>query len=341
LKAYVIKDKSKKLIKMEELTFKELLRQSYHCLETNDFQKINDENLKLQLVDMKDNIIRSDEDLKREFKPCESTFKICWVPVQPMIGKTKIIKNALVVMIAISEYTDNTKWHNLPNVKKKDIKNFTKLFKQELKYKFVCNKEAKMNKEDVNEFLANLTVTHKLHKNEKKYDALIMIISGHGDKGDVLVTSDGKNMSINNIRTSFNSDEMESLKNCPKIFIIDACRGEHIPQPPKNTRTRGVIEKDKSYIHNDNGFFMLWSTTKGYRVYDSSLFSKHVKCTIISKYKSGYSLHQMIKEIRKKIKRVAGAHYCVESQDTVDYDIAFKKNLFPATNRSFLTFFLI
>ncbi|ETN97689.1 hypothetical protein RFI_39836, partial [Reticulomyxa filosa] len=134
--ACVIIDEIKKVIKMKELSFEELLRQTYHCLESKAFQKINNENLKLQLVDMRNNIIESDEDVMKEFESNEPTFKIIWISFQQSIilGKTKTIKNALVILIAISEYNDNDKWKNLKNVKEKDSKNFKQLFELELNY---------------------------------------------------------------------------------------------------------------------------------------------------------------------------------------------------------------
>ncbi|ETO35881.1 hypothetical protein RFI_01181 [Reticulomyxa filosa] len=115
---------------MKVLTFEELLRQSHHCLELKHFQKMSSEYLKMQLVDMEDNIIDSDEIVKKEFESNEPTFKIIWTSFQQSIifGKTKTIKNALVILIAISEYDDNNKWKNLKNVKEKDVKNFKLIF---------------------------------------------------------------------------------------------------------------------------------------------------------------------------------------------------------------------
>ncbi|ETN97973.1 hypothetical protein RFI_39549 [Reticulomyxa filosa] len=117
---------------------------------------------------MKDNIIESDEVVKKEFESNEPTFKILWTPLQQplMTGKAKSINNALVIMIAISEYEDNKKWANL----------------EKLNYELVCNEKPKMNKDDVEEFLTDLKVSHKLHTNKNQYDALIIIISGHGVK---------------------------------------------------------------------------------------------------------------------------------------------------------------
>ncbi|ETN99545.1 caspase-7 (C14 family), partial [Reticulomyxa filosa] len=178
----------------------------------------------------------------KEFENNEPTFKIRWISLQQplMIGKAKSIKNALVIMIAISEYEDNKKWPNLESAKDTDINNFKYIFEQELNYEFVCNKEPKMNKDDVNEFLVDLIAGHKLHKNKKQYDALIIIISGHGDEGDVLVMSDGEYLSIDEIKSSFDCNRMRSLKDCPKIFIIDICRGMAFKQKKNKEKNKTI-----------------------------------------------------------------------------------------------------
>ncbi|ETO24895.1 hypothetical protein RFI_12261 [Reticulomyxa filosa] len=323
--AYVIMDEKKKLIKMKELTFEELLRQTYNCLESKSFQKINKENLKLQLVDIKNNIIESDESVKKEFaNNNEPIFKIIWTSFQQqtILGKTKTIKNALVIMIAISEYDDNNIWKNLKNVKEKDIHNFKQLFEQELNYEIVYNQSPKMTKQDVQTFLAKLIVNYELHENSHKYDGLIIIICGHGENGNMLVTSDGKDVSIDRIRSSFNCHEMESFKDFPKIFIIDACRGEGIP------KTHEIVKRgnDITYGHNDDGFLVIWSTTKGHQVADLSLLSECMKNVVKSKYKSSYPFKQMLQDIRTEIRSNKSSEwYCVESQDTTDYDIIFQQ----------------
>ncbi|ETN98091.1 hypothetical protein RFI_39426, partial [Reticulomyxa filosa] len=96
------------------------------------------------------------------------------------------IKNALVILIAISEYDDNNKWKNLKNVKEKDIKNFKQLFKQELDYEMVCNPSPKMTKDDVDEFIEQVKFNFKLRKNTSKYDGIIIIVCGHGENGNML-----------------------------------------------------------------------------------------------------------------------------------------------------------
>ncbi|ETO04846.1 transcription factor with AP2 domain(s) [Reticulomyxa filosa] len=291
------------IIKMKELTFKELINQIYNYSEWN--------NLKIELFDINNNIIKTDEDVKKEFKNNQPTFKII------LTKKTKIIKNALVIMIAISEYIDNKKWINLDNIKDIDIKNFKYLFKQELNYDFIYNEKSNMDKIDVQEFMDELFINSKLRRNINNYDALIMIISGHGDIGNVLITSEGDKILIDEIQSLFDCNRMKSFQDFPKIFIIDIFCNDN------NIKMKG---KDKNNIHNDNGFLTIWSKTKGYQVSNLSLFSETMKNIISLKYKNGYSLNQMLKEIQENIqKKDSDKWYCVQSEDTTDYEIIFQQ----------------
>ncbi|ETO02948.1 hypothetical protein RFI_34462 [Reticulomyxa filosa] len=323
LTTYVKVDEREALIKMKELTFEELLYQSYHCLERKDIQKMKNEHVKLDLTNIKDKIIESDNDVKREFKKNELSFKIILTPFQPIInGKTKTIKNALVIMIAISEYNDNTQWPNLPNVKEKDLKNFEQLFQKELNYTFEWSQSTQMIRQGVQSFLTKTIAKHDLHENTNKYDGLIIIICGHGEDGNMLVASDGKYISIDEMRASFNCYKMEAFKDLPKILIIDSCRGENIPKSYEIV-TRG---NKMLHGHNDDGFLIIWSTTKGHRVVDLSLLSQCMKNVVTSKYKSGYPFKRMLEDIRTEIRTNKSSEwYCVESQDTTNYDIIFQQ----------------
>ncbi|ETN99890.1 hypothetical protein RFI_37577, partial [Reticulomyxa filosa] len=90
---------------MKEQTFEELFCQNYYCLEWKDIKKIRNENVRFELVNMENNIIESDKDVKRKFKKIKPSFKIIWTSFQPIIiGKTKTIKNALVMVIAIKTF---------------------------------------------------------------------------------------------------------------------------------------------------------------------------------------------------------------------------------------------
>ncbi|ETO04845.1 hypothetical protein RFI_32551 [Reticulomyxa filosa] len=314
---------------MNELTFEELVRQSYNCLEWKHLQKIRNENVRLELVDMNDNTIESDEAVQMSFENNEPFFKIKLTPFQhPVtIEKKKTIKNALVIMIGISEYTNNKNWCNLPGVKEDNTENFKQLFEQELNYTFVCNPSPSMTKEDVQDFMDRVIIDHGLRKNTKKYDGLIMIICGHGDQGDegdegdegdVLVTSDGGSIPIAEFRDPFNCKRMRSFEDFPKIFIIDVCRSKSNPESQKPATT------EKGKLHKDDGFLVIWSTTKGNTVADLSLLSEYMKNIVTSTYKSGHPFKQALQDIRTEI-RNKNDFYCVESQDTTNYDIVFEQ----------------
>ncbi|ETN98996.1 caspase-1 [Reticulomyxa filosa] len=235
-------------------------------------------------------------------------------------------------MIAIGEYEEKSEYNSLKNVKD-DLINFRELFETTLKYEFVCKdkNKLKMTKDDVREFLDEVIYKFKLRKNLNGYDGLIFILCGHGDDGNVLVTSEGDSLSIDKIHSDFNCNEMSSLKDIPKIFIINACRGKKMPKShiigmrakPEDTKRRLY------YGHNDDGFFTIWSTTNGHIVKDSPLFSKCIKEVIAEMCEKGYSLNQMLREIRDRIQKSNGGEwYCVESQDTMSYDILFSISQF-------------
>ncbi|ETO33296.1 hypothetical protein RFI_03810, partial [Reticulomyxa filosa] len=315
--AYLIFNNDKKMIKMGELTFKELLRHVYTILDQTISQEI-DENSKLQLVDMGNDIIESDEAVKRAFENYMSVFTIIWTQIQRPVTfeETKIIKNPLVVMLVISKYKYNRKWPNLQHSKDTDINNFRHIFQQELNYKFVCNTKTKMNKQDVHTFLNGVIFNYKLYQNTDNYDALILIISGHGDKGNVLVSSNGEYIPIDEITSLFSCNQMESFRNYPKICIIDVC----CHNLPRSTNSLCFS------LYNCNGFFVTRSTIKSYQIKKLPLFSESVKEKVISTYKTGYSLKQMFREIQASIKENGNDElHCVENQDKADYEIVLQK----------------
>ncbi|ETN97236.1 hypothetical protein RFI_40295, partial [Reticulomyxa filosa] len=132
IEAYIIYFPSEEKISiyLKELTLNELFRQCCYYLDEKGFTKLS--KMKMDVVDMNDNMIESDEDVMRVLKLKDPTFKLTWTHS----GEKKIIRNALVMMIAISEYNEGLEWESLKNVKDKDITNFKKLFEEELKYDF-------------------------------------------------------------------------------------------------------------------------------------------------------------------------------------------------------------
>ncbi|ETO32574.1 hypothetical protein RFI_04543 [Reticulomyxa filosa] len=98
-----------------------------------------------------------------------------------------------------------------------DVKNFKQLFEKKLNYQFLCNLSPKMTKIDLQAFMDRLFVDFEIRTNEKKYDGLIIIICGHRENENRSVTSDGKNVPVDDIIKSFDCEKIESFKDSKNI----------------------------------------------------------------------------------------------------------------------------
>ncbi|ETO05055.1 hypothetical protein RFI_32340, partial [Reticulomyxa filosa] len=124
---------------------------------------MREKNLRLELADVKDNIITSDEAVEKEFKIRKPYFKI--QRSQPL-RVPKVIKNALVAMIAVCEYKS---FGELSAVKD-ELNDFQELFKKNLNYEFVHNEELYIDAKKIEDFTDN--VAKQLGENKNQYDAL-------------------------------------------------------------------------------------------------------------------------------------------------------------------------
>ena len=76
-------------------------------------------------------------------------------------------------------------------------------------------------------------MSHYQHMDHSAYNAFVVIILSHGSKGGVIYSSDHKEINISNIAGYFTAEHCPSLYEKPKVFIIQACRGqEHQNQKP-------------------------------------------------------------------------------------------------------------
>ena len=79
------------------------------------------------------------------------------------------------------------------------------------------------NEEEIFEF--NEKVGDILKCRKYNYDALIYFISCHGDTGGVIYDSTGNKIPLITIFDKFNNQNCIKLRNKPKIYFIEACRG--------------------------------------------------------------------------------------------------------------------
>ena len=175
--------------------------------------------------------------------------------------------NPLIAMIGISDY-DNDVFPNLECVVN-DYKNVQHAFYVVRGYSFVffnkqnqlihkkClnskNKNGKViSRNDLklrwtdNEILNYNDQVHLILSSKYNYDGLIYFISCHGDTGGVIYDSSGNKLPLIIIFDKFNNQRCIQLRNKPKIYFVEACRG--------NQRTKRFVNSlyDIDSSNDDN-----------------------------------------------------------------------------------------
>ena len=88
-----------------------------------------------------------------------------------------------------------------------------------------CLKFAVTRRDDVTRDQLHETIVEYQEMDHSNHDALFFIILSHGDRGDIIFTSDDIMIKINDIVKCFSASKCPTLSNKPKVFIIQACRG--------------------------------------------------------------------------------------------------------------------
>ena len=65
-------------------------------------------------------------------------------------------------------------------------------------------------------------------KDHGKYNAFVFIVMSHGGDGDCILGVDGRETTVKNLMSEFHGGRCPSLKDKPKVFIIQACRGPQV-----------------------------------------------------------------------------------------------------------------
>ena len=68
-------------------------------------------------------------------------------------------------------------------------------------------------------------------RDHSTHDAFVSIIMSHGGVGDAVYGVDGGSLTIRDLMKPFNEANCPTLKNKPKVFIIQACRGGGFDHP--------------------------------------------------------------------------------------------------------------
>ena len=186
------------------------------------------------------------------------------------------VKNSLVAILGIGEYNENM--DDLVGVKT-DYKNLIEVFYKQFGYTLAfyddtnklqyCNKKpnymintshnSNINATKPEKFdVKSKNGQFKLHWTEDdvfdfideivnliqtgKHDSLLFFISSHGDADGVILSSDCDEISLHTLFAKFFGDQCSIMVNKPKLFFVDACRG--------NLRSKINIAKHGSNKNN-------------------------------------------------------------------------------------------
>ena len=107
----------------------------------------------------------------------------------------------------------------------------------------------------------NKGVLKILKRNDYNYDGLLYFISSHGIGDDLMQDSDSKYLPISGIINLFDNKSCLALKNKPKIFFLEMCRGTMKHQQQANDlfdEKRDIEAKNESHTATDSD----WNSKK-------------------------------------------------------------------------------
>ena len=106
-------------------------------------------------------------------------------------------------------------------------------------------------------------------RKDHKGRPFILIILSHGGEGDVVYGTDGVEVGVHQLQRLFYSTNCPSLAGVPKVFFIDACRGEqsegiYKPQQATPKSTSMVNKNGGSASSTDSvDFAIVFASTRG------------------------------------------------------------------------------
>ena len=156
----------------------------------------------------------------------------------------------------------------------------------------------------------------KRHQVEN-YRCIIFIFAGHGTEGDYLFMQKGEKISIfANIVNPLLPKSSKEIGNIPKVYLIDACRGDNYTPTTLVARGSSITPEEKSRggslidtlkVASEGEFLLSFSTMPSYKAFEESTttgggggvwFSSLVEALQMDEY-SGLSLDDLLTKTNK------------------------------------------
>ena len=139
-----------------------------------------------------------------------------------------------------------------------DVKNLTNLFDD---FNFRSRIHDNLTR---SEMLTLLTDTAE--RDFSKYDCFVCVILSHGSKDGIYGTDD-EVINIEAITSLFRRDECPSLEGKPKIFLIQACRGNQRDRLPVESDSDPVVVVSSPSLPSDADFLICFASAPGHQSY--------------------------------------------------------------------------
>ena len=120
-------------------------------------------------------------------------------------------------------------------------------------------------------------------RDHSKYAAFVFCIMSHGDKKDVIYGVDNRKAGMEDLMSEFTATNCPTLENKPKLFFVQACRGDKIDPRMKrlsasteNLAEDGIQTMNSPHADLANGvsareadFLLAFATVPGYKAWRS------------------------------------------------------------------------
>ena len=112
------------------------------------------------------------------------------------------------------------------------------------------NCKLKWDLDEINAFVEN--VRNLVVNRTNYFDSLIFFVSSHGNSTNEIYDSDCEEIRLTWLFEMFNNQNLRSLANQPKIFVIDACRGMVVTARKNVNETSEIIEETEEAESKSN-----------------------------------------------------------------------------------------
>ena len=160
-----------------------------------------------------------------------------------------------------------------------------------------------------------------------KGKALIVIILSHGGEGDIVYGTDGGEVKMHDLQELFSAANCPFLKNAPKVFFFDACRGTENEKGHPNDLQLGKVSGIKTgypVITNSLNFATVFASTHGNTAgmfpahsEESGSYFTQTLVKVIKEADEKKEFNEIITEVRYRILQAAAQEMTQDSKQEV------------------------